>query len=112
MYHFHLKENYVSYVLRYGGGVSITLQKMFMRKEKVQHFLCWDILQKDQENKIFIKCTFSWNNVVFLHFMHFISYLHTHNTTSPTTIKHFLVKVLEILYEFIRKQSQENTKGG
>ena len=32
MYHFHLKENYVSYVLRYGGGVSITLQKMFMRK--------------------------------------------------------------------------------
>ena len=22
-----------------------------------------------------MKCTFSWNNVVFLHFMHFISYL-------------------------------------
>jgi len=37
----------------------------------------------------------------------FLIWLHTHNTTSPTTIKHFLLKVLEILYEFFWKQSQE-----
>ena len=71
MYHFHPRK-LRRCVAMWGWGIYNFAENVH---EKVQHFLCWDILQKDQENKIFMKCTFSWNNVVFLHFMHFISYL-------------------------------------